>query len=287
MMSTNNILSPANGKPIIVPTKDMVLGLYYLTLQREGELGEGMCFASIGEIETALDYKVVSLHAKICARYNGYDDYGNFKTFMVETTPGCMILSEVFPRHPLLKFNLINRLLTQKEISEVVDTVYRYAGQKETVIFTDRIMGLGFRFATYSGSSFGKDDLVIPYEKKGFVDLTKSEVTEYEQQYLDGLITKSEKYNKVVDAWSHCSNKVADAMMKGLSQTKIGEHLNSVYMMAHSGARGSAAQIRQLAEALELTLTHRKFMIMLMTRILISLKYQQKQVHVLMNYLSL
>jgi len=247
MMSTNNILSPANGKPIIVPTKDMVLGLYYLTLQREGEIGEGMCFASIGEIETALDYKVVSLHAKVRARFNGVDDSGNPKTYIVETTPGCMILSEVLPRHPSLKFSLINRLLTQKEISEVVDTVYRYAGQKETVSFADRIMGLGFRFATYSGSSFGKDDLLIPKEKKGFVDKTKLEVTEYEQQYLDGLITQSEKYNKVVDAWSHCSNKVADAMMTGLSQTRIREHLNSVYMMAHSGARGSAAQMKQLA----------------------------------------
>ncbi|MCP4923519.1 MAG: DNA-directed RNA polymerase subunit beta' [bacterium] len=247
MMSTNNILSPASGKPIIVPTKDMVLGLYYLTLQRESELGEGMCFASIGEIEIALDNKIVSIHAKIRARFNGVDEEGNPKSYMVETTPGRMILSEVLPRHPQLKFDLINRLMTQKEISEVVDTVYRYAGQKETVLFADRIMGLGFRFATHSGTSFGKDDLVIPSQKKKLVDETKSEVTEYEQQYLDGLITQGEKYNKVVDAWGHCSDKVADAMMTGLSQTKVGEHLNSVYMMAHSGARGSAAQMKQLA----------------------------------------
>ncbi len=246
MMSTNNILSPANGKPIIVPSQDIVLGLYYLTIQREGEKGEGMVFRGPGEITHALAEGHVSLHAKIKCRYHGVDADGNKQTVLVEATPGRMLLSELFPRHPNLPFSLINTVLTKKEVTNLIDTVYRHCGQKETVIFCDRMMKLGFRHACTAGISFGKDDMIIPKEKATMVADAKSKVAEYEQQYQDGLITKGEKYNKVVDIWSRCTDDVAGAMMKHISNVKeVG--LNSVYMMAHSGARGSAAQIRQLA----------------------------------------
>jgi DNA-directed RNA polymerase subunit beta' len=246
MMSTNNILSPANGKPIVTPSQDIVLGLYYLTIQLEGQKGEGMIFRGPGEIQHALTEGHVTLHAKIKCRYHGVDENGNKKTELVETTPGRMLLSEIFPRHPKLPFGLINQILTKKEIINLIDTVYRYCGQKETVIFCDRMMKLGFRQACVAGISFGKDDMIIPKEKQKLVDEAKAKVAEYEQQYLDGLITKGEKYNKVVDIWSRCTDDVAGAMMKHISNVnEVG--LNSVYMMAHSGARGSAAQIRQLA----------------------------------------
>ena len=247
MMSTNNILSPANGKPIIVPTQDIVLGLYYLTMEREGEPGEGMAFADIGEIERALDAGVVSLHSKIEARYRTMDKDGNPVALRVDTTPGRMILSEVLPRHQNIGFDLINCLLTKKEVTNVIDAVYRHCGQKETVVFADRIMALGFQFACSAGISFGKDDLIVPSGKEKLVNATREKVAEYEQQYLDGLITQGEKYNKVVDVWSHCTDRVAEEMMNVMSKAKPGEPLNSVFMMAHSGARGSAAQIKQLA----------------------------------------
>ncbi|MCH7540844.1 MAG: DNA-directed RNA polymerase subunit beta' [Proteobacteria bacterium] len=247
MMSTNNILSPANGKPIIVPTQDIVLGLYYLTMEREGEPGEGMAFADIGEIERAVDAGVVSLHSKIEARYRTVDKDGNPVTLRVDTTPGRMILSEVLPRHRNIGFDLINCLLTKKEVTNVIDAVYRHCGQKETVVFADRIMALGFQFACSAGISFGKDDLIVPSGKEKLVNATREKVAEYEQQYLDGLITQGEKYNKVVDVWSHCTDRVAEEMMNAMSKVKPGEPLNSVFMMAHSGARGSAAQIKQLA----------------------------------------
>jgi len=246
MMSTNNILSPANGKPIIVPSQDIVLGLYYLTIQREGEKGEGMIFRGPGEISHALAEGHVSLHAKIKCRYHGVDADGNKKTELVESTPGRMLLSELFPRHKNLPFALINQVLTKKEVTNLIDTVYRHTGQKETVIFCDRMMKLGFRHACTAGISFGKDDMIIPKEKAKMVADATAKVAEYEQQYQDGLITKGEKYNKVVDIWSRCTDDVAGAMMKHISNVQeVG--LNSVYMMAHSGARGSAAQIRQLA----------------------------------------
>jgi DNA-directed RNA polymerase subunit beta' len=247
MMSTNNILSPANGKPIIVPSQDIVLGLYYITMERPGEKGEGMVFADVREIQQALDAKVVSLHAKIKTRYRGVDEQGNKVTVRVETTPGRMLLSEVLPRHPKVPFALINRLLTKKDVQNVIDIVYRHCGQKETVIFADRIMGLGYSHACRAGISFGKDDLVIPASKESLVSETETKVKEYEQQYQDGLITHGEKYNKVVDAWSKCTDDVADAMMKEISTPKPGKPINSIYMMAHSGARGSAAQMKQLA----------------------------------------
>ena len=247
MMSTNNILSPANGKPIIVPSQDIVLGLYYITMELPGMVGEGMAFGSIGEIEHALAAKAVSLHAKVQARYKTVDDQGQPITVRVTSTPGRMLLSEILPRNPAIKFEMINRLLTKKDVQNVIDTVYRHCGQKETVIFADRLMKLGFTNAFKAGISFGKDDMVIPAEKEGLIRDAQDRVKEFEQQYLDGLITQGEKYNKVVDVWSETTEKVATAMMKVIERPKPGVGVNSVYMMAHSGARGSAAQIKQLA----------------------------------------
>ena len=164
----------------------------------------------------------------------------------VDSTPGRMILSEILPRNPNISLDLINRLLTKKEVSTVLEQVYRHCGQKETVIFADKMMGLGFANACNAGISFGKDDLVIPDTKVSLVSDTEQRAKEYEQQYQDGLITQGEKYNKVVDAWSHCTDQVADAMMKRISNPEADEEVNAVYMMAHSGARGSPAQMKQL-----------------------------------------
>ena len=252
MMSTNNILSPANGKPIIVPSQDIVLGLYYLTAEHEKEKGEGSLFHSVTEIQQALDAKTVSLHAKITARYKTVDADNKPITTRVESTPGRMLLSEILPRHPAVPFSLINRHLTKREISQVIDVVYRHCGQKETVIFADRLMALGFTQACKAGISFGKDDMVVPEAKDKLVSSTSEAVKQYEQQYLDGLITQGEKYNKVIDAWSQCGDKVADEMMKGIKQAKRDGKtgrvtINSIYMMADSGARGSTAQMKQLA----------------------------------------
>ncbi len=247
MMSTNNILSPANGKPIIVPSQDIVLGLYHLSTSRDGEPGEGMAFTDMAEIEHAINQGRVTFHTKIKSRFKTVDREGNPITQIVDSTPGRMLLSEILPRHPNVPFGLINQLLTKKEISNVIDVVYRHCGQKETVIFADRMMLMGFYHACKAGISFGKDDLVVPRAKQGLVDATFGKVAEYEQQYQDGLITQGEKYNKVVDAWSHCTDRVAEEMMKEISQTQKGQPINSVYMMAHSGARGSAAQMKQLA----------------------------------------
>ncbi len=246
MMSTNNILSPASGKPIIVPTQDIVLGLYYLSIIQDGQPGEGMVFRGSGEILHALEAGVVSLHAKIKCRYHTVDEKNQPKTLVVESTPGRILMSDLLPRHPQVPFALINQVQTKKELSNLIDIVYRYCGQKETVIFADRMMKLGFRYACRAGISFGKDDMVIPEAKVKLVNEARERSKEFEKQYQDGLITKGEKYNKVVDIWSKCTDDVADAMMKGISNITSGK-LNAVYMMAHSGARGSAAQIRQLA----------------------------------------
>ncbi len=246
MMATNNILSPSNGKPVIVPTQDIILGLYYLTLALDKQKGEGMIFRGAGEIVHALEAGVVSLHAKVKCRYHTVDENNEPTTLIVESTPGRILVSELFPRHPDVPFSLINQTITKKEISNIIEVVYRHCGQKETVIFADRMMKLGFKYACIAGISFGKDDLVIPESKAKLVGEAETKVKEFEQQYQDGLITKGEKYNKVIDIWSKCTDDVADAMMKGISNISAG-NLNAVYMMAHSGARGSAAQIRQLA----------------------------------------
>jgi DNA-directed RNA polymerase subunit beta' len=252
MMSTNNILHPANGSPIIVPSQDIVLGLYYLSMIRDKEPGEGRVFGSMSEIEHALASGQVTLHAKVKARYYGVDDDGNDTVEVHETTPGRMLLSQVLPKKPGIKFALVNQLLTKKAISGLIDAVYRNCGQKETVIFCDRIMGLGFYHAFKAGISFGKDDMLIPETKARILEQTNELVREYEQQYNDGFITQLEKYNKVVDAWSRCTDQIAKEMMERISATEKDEHgrtkqINSVYMMAHSGARGSEKQMRQLA----------------------------------------
>ncbi|KKB12896.1 DNA-directed RNA polymerase subunit beta' [Devosia geojensis] len=253
MMSTNNILHPANGQPIIVPSQDIVLGLYYLSLMNENEPGEGMTFGSMAELEHALDNKIVTLHTKIKARVPAFDAEGNKTTEIVETTPGRMMIGQILPKHPAVPFATANQLMTKKMISKMIDTVYRGCGQKETVIFCDRVMQLGFTQACKAGISFGKDDMVIPPSKYGIVEAARKQVEEFEQQYNDGLITQGEKYNKVVDAWAKCGDKVAEEMMKGIAtvqfdeETKRQRPINSVYMMSHSGARGSPAQMKQLA----------------------------------------
>ena len=247
MMSTNNILRPADGKPVIVPSQDIVLGLYYLSLMNEGEKGEGMMFVDGGEVQHALYNDDVSLHAKVQARVDTVDEEGKPIQKVIETTPGRMLLAEILPKHENVSLDLVNRILTKKEISKMIEEVYRHCGQKETVIFCDRMMGLGFKHACMAGISFGKDDLIIPDTKSGMIEEAKAKVAEYEQQYQDGLITRGEKYNKVVDIWSAATDRVADEMMAVIKQPDPEKGMNSVYMMAHSGARGSATQIRQLA----------------------------------------
>ncbi len=246
MMSTNNILSPANGKPVITPSQDIVLGLYYMTIALDNQKGEGMVFRGPGEIQHAMTEGHLSMHAKIKCRYHDIDEEGKKRTTLVESTAGRMLFSELLPRHPKISFDEINKLMTKKELTNLIDVVYRHCGQKETVIFCDRMMKLGFKNACIAGISIGKSDLIIPESKKKLVSDAQEKVAEYEQQYLDGLITKGEKYNKVVDIWSKCTDDVADEMMAIISDFETAG-LNSVYMMAHSGARGSAAQIRQLA----------------------------------------
>jgi len=246
MMSTNNILSPANGKPIIVPSQDIVLGIYYISMDREDGKPKDMAFTDMGEIQQALVAGVITLHTKIKARYHGVDEEGVVRRQLVDTTPGRMLLSEILPKNSKIPFSLVNRLLTKKDLTNVIDTVYRHCGQKETVMFADRLMGLGYHNACSAGISFGKDDLIIPEAKKTLIAKAQGQVDEYEQQYQDGLITRGEKYNKVVDVWSGCTERVAEEMMKNISDTGHGD-INSVYMMAHSGARGSPAQIKQLA----------------------------------------
>jgi DNA-directed RNA polymerase subunit beta' len=253
MMSTNNILSPANGKPIIVPSQDMVLGLYYLSMERPGEPGEGMLLADMAEVHQALHIGAVTLHTKVISRVPQTDEQGNEYQKRFETTPGRMLIGECLPKSHTVPFDVVNRLLTKKEIGDVIDQVYRHTGQKETVLFADAIMALGFRNAFKAGISFGKDDMIIPESKEGMVNETRALVKDFEQQYQDGLITQQEKYNKAIDAWSQCGDKVANAMMDEIraepKDPKTGRlaPINSIYMMAHSGARGSQAQMKQLA----------------------------------------
>jgi DNA-directed RNA polymerase subunit beta' len=253
MMSTNNILHPANGQPIIVPSQDIVLGLYHLSLMNDKEPGEGMAFSDMGELEHALASGVVTMHTKIKGRVDVYDENGNHSTEIVETTPGRMMIGKLLPKSVKVPYATANQLMTKKMISKMIDTVYRGCGQKETVIFCDRIMDLGFKHAARAGISFGKDDMVIPESKYRIVEETRKLVEEFEQQYNDGLITQGEKYNKVVDAWAKCGDKVAEEMMKGIAAVKFDPEtgrqkpINSVYMMSHSGARGSPAQMKQLA----------------------------------------
>lgn len=264
MMSTNNVLSPANGKPIIVPSQDIVLGLYYLTLEtaeykatpdkpkfdnKTGKLVKDGAhqFASIRDVEYVLATGKIKLHDKIRLRVNLTPGMEKTDYKTVVTTPGRVLIGQILPQHAGISFSLVNKTLTKKGISHIIDIVYRNCGQKEAVIFCDRLMRLGFRYSAFSGISFGKDDMIIPKEKGKLVGKTSNEVKELEQQYQEGLITAGERYNKVVDAWSHCTDEVQEAMTKGISKEEVGKPINSVWMMSHSGARGSPAQMKQLA----------------------------------------
>jgi len=255
MMSTNNILSPSNGKPIIVPSQDMVLGLYYLSQAKEDETKDRKSrgyFNTITEIEQAIDTKHISIHSNIICRYENVDINGNKVLEKHHSTAGRFILSSILPKNHKIKFSLVDRLLSKKSVSEIIDLVYRYCGQKETVIFCDKLKALGFKHAFKAAISFGKDDLIIPKTKPKLVNDAKKLIEDYESQYSEGLITRGEKYNKVIDVWSKCTDLVANEMMKEISSAtthnKDGRiETNSVFMMANSGARGSAAQMKQLA----------------------------------------
>jgi len=253
MMSTNNILSPSNGKPIIVPSQDIVLGIYYLSQADEkNEKKPKGIFSNIDEIEQAIEEKAISLHSKIVSIFNTIDENGNKVVQKYTSTAGRFLLANVLPKHTQIKFTIVDRLLTKKNVSEIIDTIFRFCGQKETVIFCDRIKSLGFKHAFKAGISFGKDDLIIPKTKQSLINDTKKKIEVYESQYSDGLITRGEKYNKVVDVWSKCTDTVANEMMNEISSAeKIYPddriETNSVYMMADSGARGSQAQMKQLA----------------------------------------
>jgi len=242
IMSTNNILSPSSGKPIIVPSQDIILGLYYLSLLQEGKQGEGMVFKDIAEVEMALHHKAITLHSKIKCRVEIND-----KIELVETTAGRLLIAELLPKSNFVSFHNVNTLMTKKEVGKLIDTVYRNCGQKDTVIFADHLMNLGFTHACNAGISFGKDDMIIPKTKDKHIKSTMKEVKQFEKQYSEGLITFGEKYNKVIDAWSHCTERVANDMTEIMSTQEPGTQVNSIFMMSHSGARGSAAQMKQLA----------------------------------------
>jgi len=250
MMSTNNILSPSNGKPIIVPSQDMILGIYYLSQPPyQKDRVEGY-FVNTSEIEHALEIGQIKVHSRIVSRFETVDEKGNAKFEKHISTAGRFLLSNLIPKNLNNKFSLIDRLLPKKIVSEIIDHVFRFSGQKNTVIFCDKLKDLGFKHAFKAGISFGKDDLVIPENKQQLIDETKKLISDYENQYSEGLITRGEKYNKVIDAWSKCTDRVASEMMKRISATEIskdGLKINSVFMMADSGARGSAAQMKQLA----------------------------------------
>jgi DNA-directed RNA polymerase subunit beta' len=258
MMSTNNILAPANGEPIIVPSQDVVLGLYYMTRDRINAQGEGMVFADIKEVQRAFGAKKVHLQAKVKVRLTEIvkDEDGNSSsnTFIADTTVGRAMLFDILPDG--LPFDLVNRPMVKKAISKLINKAYRVCGLKDTVIFADQLMYLGFSQATHSGSSIGVNDFVIPDEKYTIIDASTDEVKEIETQFASGLLTHGEKYNKVIDIWARANDKVAKAMMDNLGKDDVVDRdgntveqdsFNSVFMMADSGARGSAAQIRQLA----------------------------------------
>ena len=250
MMSTNNILSPSNGKPIIVPSQDMILGIYYLSQPPiQTEKVEGY-FVNTTEIEHALETGQIKVHSRIVSRFETVNEKGEKKFEKYTSTAGRFLLSNLIPKNINNKFSLVDRLLPKKVVSEVIDHVFRFSGQKSTVIFCDKLKDLGFKHAFKAGISFGKDDLVIPDNKQQLIDETKKLIADYESQYAEGLITRGEKYNKVIDAWSKCTDRVASEMMKRISATEVTEDglkINSVFMMADSGARGSAAQMKQLA----------------------------------------
>ncbi len=258
MMSSNNILSPAHGEPIIVPTQDVVLGLYYMTRERVDANGAGMAFSDIAEVNRAFQCGAVDLHARIKARIRdvvvGDDGELVERVQLWDTTVGRALLSEIMP--PGLSFDLVNRLMNKKAISSLINACYRRVGLKETVVFADQLMYTGFSYATRAGVSIGVEDMAVPSEKKAILGAAEKAVKEIEEQYASGLVTQGERYNKVVDIWSYTNEQVAKAMMEKLGTDLVEDRdgnsiqqqsFNSIYMMADSGARGSAAQIRQLA----------------------------------------
>jgi len=244
MMSTNNILSPANGKPIIIPSQDVVLGIYYLTRSKENALGNGMSFADSEEVRSAFDAGAVELHAIIKVRLNGE---------LKQTTVGRVLLYEIIPE--AIAFDIINKVMNKKELANLIDYCYRTCGEKMTVLLADRLKDLGFKYSTHSGMSFAVRNLNIPGNKKDILGRADRDVLEIQKQYMDGLITDGERYNKVIDIWAQATEKIASEMMGGIETeeqvttegTAIVESFNPIYMMADSGARGSNAQIRQLA----------------------------------------
>ena len=245
MMSTNNILSPANGKPIIIPSQDIVLGIYYLTRAKKDVKGEGMIFSGPEEVRSAIDAKAIALHAKIKVRINGE---------LKETTAGRIILYEIIPEE--INFDAINKLMNKKELANLIDHCYRLCGDKTTVLLADRLKDLGFKYATISGLSFAVGNMIIPDNKKHIVAQADKDVLKIQKQYMDGLITDGERYNKVIDIWAQATEKIASEMLTGISmEESIGgdgkkrkiESFNPIYMMADSGARGSGQQLRQLA----------------------------------------
>ena len=231
----------------------MILGIYYLSQKPiSTDKIEGY-FVDGSEIEQSLESNAINVHSRIISRFETIDEKGKIVKEKYTSTAGRFLLANILPNNPNIKFSLVDRVLSKKQVSEIIDLVFRFCGQKKTVIFCDKIKDLGFKYAFMSGISFGKDDLIIPEKKQTLVNDTKKMIEEYENQYAEGLITRGEKYNKVVDAWSKCTDLVAAEMMKKISSTTKNDsgnktnNLNSVFMMADSGARGSAAQMKQLA----------------------------------------
>ncbi len=259
MMSTNNILSPANGKPIISADKDVVLGLYYLTLDID-EVGDNIgVFANFQEVEAALFANKITLHSKIKSRVKLLNVNQELTFNIIDTTPGRLILGRLLPENKFVDFKILNLQMTKKNISYAIDSVYRYCGQKTTVVFADRLMQMGFKYATIAGVSFGMDDMVVPPSKDKHINIAQGRINTFEDQYSEGLITYGEKYNKVVDAWSICTDDIANDMMDHMEDLSFNKpkiendnslnrqsNINSIYMMYTSGARGSSAQIKQL-----------------------------------------
>lgn len=246
MLASNNILNPSSGKPIALPTKDMVIGLYYLTTMIDEMPGEGKLISGLNEALYMLHNNVVTYHTKVNARIYKYDDEGNaVSSSIVETTPGRLILWDKMPKNSKVYFDIINKELTATDMAVLVDFVYFNCGQKAAALFIDDMMVVGFRYATLSGISYGKDDLIIPEEKKRFIDETEKLVTDFEMQYLDGFITDGEKYNKVIDAWDKCSEKIGNILEANVNYVEKGRQPNSIYMIVRSKARGSIAQLKQ------------------------------------------
>ena len=249
MMSTNNILSPSNGKPIIVPSQDIILGLYYLSMEDNDETKDIKLISSYSELEHALNAEYITLHDRIKYRYLAKNSEGIRQNKTIQTTAGRVLLFNKLPEYIRVKgdFDMINKLMTKKAVTEVIDTVYRQSGPKETVIFCDRVMGLGFQHACSSGISIGKDDMIIPDTKEKHINASVNKIDSFERQYRDGLITSGERYNKIIDEWTGCTNSISKDMMSAISSYKNSKDVNSIYMMAHSGARGSEDQMKQVA----------------------------------------